>query len=215
MPFGPTNAPASFMDLMNRVFKPFLDQFIVLFIDDILVYSPDETIHEEHLHLALQTLREIKLYAKFSKCEFWLKSVSFLGHVISRAGVSVDPIKVEAITEWPRPKNATDIRSFLGLAGYYRKFVEGFSSIAMPLTRLTQKKYKFIWNEDCEKSFQTLKEKLASTPVLILPAENKDFTICSDASKDGLGCVLMQEGRVSDRLCIKAVETARAELSYS
>ncbi|XP_073030785.1 uncharacterized protein [Primulina eburnea] len=196
MPFGLTNAPAAFMDLMNRVFKPFLDQFTVVFIDDILVYSPDEASHEEHLHLALQILRENKLYAKFSKCEFWLRSVSFLGHVISRTGVSVDPRKVEAITEWPRPKNATDIRSFLGLAGYYRKFVEGFSSIAVPLTKLTQKNSKFTWSEDCEKSFQTLKEKLASTPVLILPAENKDFTIYSDASKDGLGCVLMQEGRV-------------------
>ncbi|XP_073024371.1 uncharacterized protein [Primulina eburnea] len=196
IPFGLTNAPAAFMDLMNRVFKPFLDQFIVVFIDDILVYSPDEASHEEHLHLALQILRENKLYAKFSKCEFWLRSVSFLGHVISRTGVSVDPRKVEAITEWPRPKNATDIRSFLGLAGYYRKFVEGLSSIAVPLTKLTQKNSKFTWSEDCEKSFQTLKEKLASTPVLILPAENKDFTIYSDASKDGLGCVLMQEGRV-------------------
>ncbi|XP_075485291.1 uncharacterized protein LOC142525011 [Primulina tabacum] len=196
MPFGLTNAPAAFMDIMNRVFKPFLDQCIVVFIDDILVYSPDETSHEEHLHLALQTLRENKLYAKFSKCEFWLRSVSFLGHVISREGVLVDPRKVEAITEWPRPKNATDIRSFLRLAGYYRKFVEGFSSIAVPLTKLTQKNAKFTWSEDCEKSFQRLKEKLSSTPVLILPAENKDFTIYSDASKDGLGCVLMQEGRV-------------------
>ncbi|XP_075473363.1 putative mitochondrial protein AtMg00860 [Primulina tabacum] len=191
MPFGLTNTLTTFMDLMNRVFKPFLDQFIVVFIDDILVYSPDEASHKEHLHLALQTLRENKLYAKFSKCEFWLRSVSFLGHVISKEGVSVDPRKVEAITEWPKPKNATDIRSFLGLAGYYRKFVEWFSSIAVPLTKLTQKNAKFTWSEDCEKSFHTLKEKLASTPVLILPAENKDFTIYSDISKEGLGCVLM------------------------
>ncbi|XP_073304087.1 uncharacterized protein [Primulina huaijiensis] len=196
MPFGLTNAPAAFMDLMNRVFKPFLDQFIVVFIDDILVYSSNERDHEEHLRIALQTLREKELYAKFKKCEFWLKSVSFLGHVISEAGVSVDPRKVEAITEWPKPKNATDIRSFLGLAGYYRKFVEGFSSIAIPLTKLTQKNSKFVWDEGCEKSFQTLKEKLASTPVLILPTEDKEFTIYSDASKEGLGCVLMQEGRV-------------------
>ncbi|XP_075473392.1 uncharacterized protein LOC142504403 [Primulina tabacum] len=154
----------AFMDLMKRVFKPFLDQFIVVFIDDILVYSSNEHDHEEHLRIALQTLREKELYAKFKKCEFWLKSVSFLGHVISEAGVSVDPKKVEAITEWPKPKNAADIRSFLGLAGYYRKFVEGFSSIAIPLTKLTQKNSKFIWDEGCEKSFQTLKEKLASTP---------------------------------------------------
>ncbi|XP_073307193.1 uncharacterized protein [Primulina huaijiensis] len=196
MPFGLTNAPAAFTDLMNRVFKPFLDQFIVVFIDDILVYSSNERDHEEHLRIALQTLRENELYAKFKKCEFWLKSVSFLGHVISEAGVSVDPRKVAAITEWPKPKNATDIRSFLGLAGYYRKFVEGFSSIAIPLTKLTQKNSKFVWDEGCEKSFQTLKEKLASTPVLILPTEDKEFTIYSDASKEGLRCVLMQERRV-------------------
>ncbi|XP_075489706.1 uncharacterized protein LOC142528550 [Primulina tabacum] len=184
MPFGLTNAPAAFMDLMNRVFKQFLDQFIVVFIDDILVYSSNEYDHEEHLRIALQTLREKELYAKFKKYEFWLKSVSFLGHVISEAGVSVDPMKVEAITEWPKPKNATDIRSFLGLAGYYRKFVEGFSSIAIPLTKLIQKNSKFVWDEGCEKIFQTLKEKLASTPVLILPTEDKEFTIYSDASKE-------------------------------
>ncbi|XP_073017989.1 uncharacterized protein [Primulina eburnea] len=153
MPFGLTNAPAAFMDLMNRVFKPFLDRFIVVFIDDILVYSPSKEDHEEHLRLTLQTLREKELYAKFKKCEFWLNSVSFLGHVISEAGVSVDPKKVESILDWPKPRNATDIRSFLGLAGYYRKFVEGFSSIAVPLTRLTQKNSKFIWDGNCEKSF--------------------------------------------------------------
>ncbi|XP_075473412.1 uncharacterized protein LOC142504429 [Primulina tabacum] len=179
-------APAELKELKEQL-QELLDKRQIrpmVFIDDILVYSPDETSHEEHLHIALQTLRENKLYAKLSKCEFWLRSVSFLGHVISKEGVSVDPRKVEAITEWPKPKNSTDIRSFLGLAGYYRKFVKGFSLIAVPLTKLTQKNSKFIWNEDCEKSFQTLKEKLASTPVLILPAENKDFTIYSEASKD-------------------------------
>ncbi|XP_073045974.1 uncharacterized protein [Primulina eburnea] len=193
MPFGLTNAPAAFMDLMNRVFKPFLDRFIVVFIDDILVYSPSKEDHEEHLRLTLQTLREKELYAKFKKCEFWLNSVSFLGHVLSEARISVDPKKVESILDWPKPRNSTDIRSFLGLAGYYRKFVEGFSSIAVPLTRLTQKNSKFIWDDNCEKSFQTLKEKLASTPVLVLPTEDKDFTIYSDASKEGLGCLKPHE----------------------
>ncbi|XP_073066032.1 uncharacterized protein [Primulina eburnea] len=196
MPFGLTNAPAAFMDLMNRVFKPFLDKFVVVFIDDILVYSSSEEDHKEHLRLTLQKLREKELYAKFKKCEFWLKSVTFLGHIISAAGVSVDPKKVEAIMDWSRPKNVTEIRSFLGLAGYYRKFVERFSSIAIPLTKITQKNSKFQWNEECEQSFETLKKKLASTPVLVLPTEGKDFTIYSDASKRGLGCVLMQDGRV-------------------
>ncbi|XP_075483572.1 uncharacterized protein LOC142523724 [Primulina tabacum] len=207
--FSKLDLRTAFMDLMNRVFKPFLDQFIVVFIDDILVYSPDESSHEEHLHLALQTLRENKLYAKFSKCEFWLWSVSFLRHVISRAGVSVDPRKVEAITEWQRSKNATDIRSFLGLAGYYRKFVEGFSSIAVPLMKLTQKNSKFIWDKDCEESFQTLKKKLASTPVLIFPAENKDFTIYSDASKDSLGCETVKLNQDRDPVLTKHKEQVR------
>ncbi|XP_073133683.1 uncharacterized protein [Henckelia pumila] len=196
MPFGLTNAPAAFMDLMNRVFKSFLDKFVVMFIDDILVYSPSDEEHKDHLRLTLQTLRENELYAKFKKCEFWLKSVTFLGHIISKDGVSVDSKKVEAVMDWPRPKTVTEVWSFLGLAGYYRKFVEGFSSIAILLTKLTQKNSKFNWDELCEKSFQTLKEKLASTPVLILPTEGKDFTIYSDESKEGLGCVLMQEGRV-------------------
>ncbi|XP_075500150.1 uncharacterized protein LOC142538738 [Primulina tabacum] len=154
MPFGLTNAPAAFMDLMNRVFKPFLDQFIVVFIDDKLVYSLNEKDHEEHLRIVLQTLREKELYAKFKKCEFWLNSVSFLRHVISASGVSVDPRNVEAITEWPKPKNTTDIRSFLGLAGYYRKFVEGFSSIAIPLTKLTQKNSKFVRTKVARKVFR-------------------------------------------------------------
>ncbi|XP_073152036.1 uncharacterized protein [Henckelia pumila] len=196
MPFGLTNAPAAFMDLMNRVFKPFLDKFVVVFIDDILVYSSSEEDHKEHLRLTLQTLREKELYAKFKKCEFWLKRVAFLGHIISKDGVSVDPKKVEAVMDWPRPKTVTEIRSFLGLAGYYRKFVEVFFSIAIPLTKLTQKNSKLNWDETCENSFEILKKKLASTPVLTLPAEGKDFTIYSDASKGGLGCVLMQDGRL-------------------
>jgi hypothetical protein len=137
MPFGLTNAPVAFMDLMNRVFKPFLDKFVVVFIDDILIYSKSKEDHERHLRLVLQVLKENKLYAKLKKCEFWLDSVAFLGHVISKDGISVDPKKVEAVVEWNRPNNVTEIHSFLGLAGYYRRFVEGFSHLAMPLTRLT------------------------------------------------------------------------------
>ncbi|OMO58913.1 reverse transcriptase [Corchorus capsularis] len=196
MPFGLTNAPAAFMDLMNRVFKDYLDKFVVVFIDDILVYSKSMEEHGEHLRLVLQILREKKLYAKFKKCEFWLDSVAFLGHVVSKDGISVDPEKVKAIVEWSRPTNATEVRSFLGLAGYYRRFVEGFSSIAMPMTKLTRKGAKFEWTKECEKSFKELKERLTSASVLTVPDGSGGFTIYSDASKKGLGCVLMQNGKV-------------------
>ncbi|XP_071920658.1 uncharacterized protein [Coffea arabica] len=169
MPFGLTNAPAAFMDLMHRVFKPYLDRFVVVFIDDILVYSKTCEEHEEHLSVVLQTLREHKLYAKFSKCEFWLEKVVFLGHVISHEGISVDPAKVEAVTNWKRPENPTEIRSFLGLAGYYRRFIKDFSKLAGPLTDLTKKYGQFIWNARCETSFQELKRRLTMAPVLVLP----------------------------------------------
>ncbi|KAL4026235.1 hypothetical protein IC575_014662 [Cucumis melo] len=196
MSFGLTNAPAVFMDLMNRVFREFLDTFVIVFIDDILIYSKTEAEHEEHLRIVLQTLRDNKLYAKFSKCEFWLKQVSFLGHVVSKAGVSVDPAKIEAVTGWTRPSTVSEVRSFLGLAGYYRRFVENFSRIATPLTQLTRKGAPFVWSKACEDSFQNLKQKLVTAPVLTVPDGSGSFVIYSDASKKGLGCVLMQQGKV-------------------
>ena len=127
MSFGLTNAPAVFMDYMNRVFRPFLDKFVVVFIDDILIYSKTEEEHAEHLRTVLQILKEKKLYAKLSKCEFWKDEVKFLGHVVSKKGIAVDPTKVEAVMDWKQPTTVTEIRSFLGLAGYYRKFIKGFS----------------------------------------------------------------------------------------
>ena len=130
MAFGLTNAPTSFMDLMNRVFRPYVDQFVVVFIDDILVYSKDEREHEQHLRIVIETLREKKLYAKLSKCDFWLKEVSFLGHIVSVEGIRVDLIKIVAVVNWKQPRNVTEVRSFLGLAKYYRRFVKGFSIIA-------------------------------------------------------------------------------------
>ena len=196
MPFGLTNAPAAFIDLMNKVFRPYLDRFVIVFIDDILVYSQSQEKHEEHLRTVLQTLRQKQLYAKFSKCEFWLDKVVFLGHVISAKGIYVDPQKIEAVVNWERPTNVTEVRSFLGLAGYYRRFVEGFSKIVTPLTRLTRKNAKFQWDDNCEKSFQELKACLTSAPVLTLPSGNEGFVVYSDASRQGLGCVLMQHGKV-------------------
>nr|GFB73281.1 RNA-directed DNA polymerase [Tanacetum cinerariifolium] len=184
------------MDLMNRIFHKFLDKFVIVFIDDILVFSKSKEEHEDHLRTVLQTLRREKLYAKFSKCEFWLSSVAFLGHIVSAEGITMDPVKVEAITKWPRPTPVTEVCSFLGLAGYYRRFVEGFSRLALPLTKLMRKGDKFVWNEEREKSFEELKQCLVSAPVLTLPSGSGGFQIYSDASKKGLGCVLMQPGKV-------------------
>ncbi|GJR14607.1 putative reverse transcriptase domain-containing protein [Tanacetum coccineum] len=144
MPFGLTNAPAVFMDLMNRVCKPYLDKFVIVFIDDILIYSKNKEEHEEHLKQILELLKKEELYAKFSKCEFWIPKVQFLGHVIDSEGIHVDPAKIESIKDWTSPKSPTEIHQFLGLAGYYRRFIEGFSKIAKPMTKLTQKKVKFL-----------------------------------------------------------------------
>ena len=140
MPFGLTNAPAYFINLMNKVFMEELDKFVVVFIDDILIYSKSAEEHEQHLRIVLEKLRAHELYAKFSKCEFWLTKISFLGHILSEDGVAVDPVKVEAITNWKQPTMVTEVRSFLGLVGYYRRFIEGFSKIARPMTELTKKR---------------------------------------------------------------------------
>ena len=149
MPFGLTNAPGAFMDLMNRVFRPYVDQFVVVFIDDILVYSKDRESHDTHLRVVSEILRKEQLYAKLSKCEFWLTEVSFLGHIVSKEGIRVDPKKIEVVVEWKPPKNVTEIRSFLGPVGYYRRFVKGFSMIAALMTRLLQKNVKYEWSEKC------------------------------------------------------------------
>ncbi|GJR87017.1 reverse transcriptase domain-containing protein [Tanacetum coccineum] len=196
MPFGMTNAPAIFMDLMNRVCKPYLDKFVIVFIDDILIYSKSEEEHEVHLKTILDLLKKEKLYAKFSKCEFWLKEVQFLGHVVNHDGIHVDPSKVESVKNWKTPESSTEIRSFLGLAGYYRRFIENFSKIAKPLTLLTQKNKTYVWGDEQEEAFRILKEKLCNAPVLALPDGPDDFVVYCDASKLGFGCVLMQKGKV-------------------
>ncbi|KAH0714923.1 hypothetical protein KY284_007828 [Solanum tuberosum] len=174
MPFGLTNTPATFMDLMNMVFRQYLDMFVIVFIADILIYSRSENEHIDHLRIVLRILKDQQLFAKFSKY----------------------PKKTDAVKSWSRPLIPSNIRSFLSLVGYYRRFVEGFSSIALPLTTLTQKKAKFIWSEAYENSFQKLKDRLTFAPVLTLPKGTNSFVVYCDASRIGLGCVLMQNGKV-------------------
>nr|GFA02018.1 retrotransposon protein, putative, Ty3-gypsy subclass [Tanacetum cinerariifolium] len=183
-------------DLMNHIFHEYLDKFVIVFIDEILVYSKTKEEHEENLRTVLGTLRQKKLYAKILKCEFRLGHVAFLGHTVSTDGITMDPAKVEAITKWPRLKTMIEIRSFLGLAGHYRRFVEGFSRLALPLTKLIRKGEKFVWDEEREKIFEELKKRLVSAPILTLPSGSGGFQIYSDASKKGLGCVIMQHDKV-------------------
>nr|GEZ78840.1 hypothetical protein [Tanacetum cinerariifolium]GEZ78851.1 hypothetical protein [Tanacetum cinerariifolium] len=186
MPFGLTNAPDVFMNLMNRVCKPYLDKLNIVFIDDILVYSKDVEEHEKHLKIILELLKKERLYAKFLKCDFWLDSVQFIGYVIDRNGVHVDPAKIEAIKSWAAPMTPTEVRQFLRLVGYYRRFIEGFSLISKPLTRLTQKNKKYEWGkEEEEEAFQTLKRKLYSASILALLGGTKDFVVYYDASLKG------------------------------
>ena len=173
-----------------------MDRFVKVFIDDILVYSGSSKERSKHLRIVLQTLRERQLYAKLNKCQFWLDRVAFLGHVISVEGVCVDPQNIEAVVNWKPPRNVLEVRSFLGLAGYYMKFVEGFSRIAAPLTKLTRKNVKYDWVDACQQSFEELKGRLTSAPVLALSNGRDGFVVYSDDFRQGLDCVLMQNDRV-------------------
>jgi hypothetical protein len=185
MSFGLTNAPAYFMYLMNKVFIEYLDKFVVVFIDDILISSKTEEEHEKHLTLVLEKLRSNQLYAKFSKCEFWLTKVAFLGHVISTGGVSVDPGKVKDVLNWMPPTTTSEIQSFMRLAGYYRRFVKDFSKIAKPMMKLFEKNKAFEWTTECQARFEELRKHLTSAPVLVLPNLTKKFDINCDASRRG------------------------------
>jgi hypothetical protein len=196
MSIGLTKAPAQFTYLMNSIFMPELDKFVVVFIDDILIYSKNEEEHAQHLRIVLTRLREHQLYAKFSKCAFWLEEIQFLGHILFAKGIAVDPSKIKDILEWKPPTTVHQVRSFLGLAGYYRQFIPDFSKLVKPITSLLKNDTKFNWSSRCNEAFEQLKVLLTTAPVLAQPDIEKPFDVYCDASGSGLGCVLMQEGRV-------------------
>ena len=195
MPFGLTNASSTFMRLMNHVLHSFIGKYVVVYFDDILVYSKSLDEHVEHLHSVFRVLKENKLYANLKKCSFCMESIVFLGFVVSSKGISVDEEKVKANRDWPRPKNASEVRSFHGLASFYRRFVKDFSSIATPLNELVKKNVVFKWDDVHEKAFNTLKEKLTNAPLLCLPNFDKAFEVECDASGVGIGAVLMQDSK--------------------
>ena len=195
MPFGLTNAPSTFMRLMNHILRAFLGKFVVVYFDDILVYSNCLDDHVEHLKCVLDVLRKEMLYANFKKCTFCMDRVVFLGYVVSGNGIEVDEDKIKAIKEWPTPKSVTEVRSFHGLASFYRRFVKDFSTIAAPLTDVIKKNVNFHWGEEQQNAFQMLKDRLCSTSVLALPNFDKMFELECDASGIGIGAVLMQEKR--------------------
>ncbi|GKA85725.1 putative reverse transcriptase domain-containing protein [Tanacetum coccineum] len=194
MPFGLTNALAVFKDLMNRVCKPYLDKFFIVFIDDIMIYSKSKEEHVVHLKLIQELLEKEKLYSKLSKCEFWLQEIKFLWHVVNNNGIHVDPNKIKSVKNWKTLESPIKIRSFLGLAGYYQRFIKNFSKIAKPPTLLTQKNKNYEWIDKKEEAFRILKDKLCNDLVLALPAD--DFFVSCDASNQGFRCVLMQRGKV-------------------
>jgi hypothetical protein len=196
VPFGMTNAPVVFMCLMNGIFINYLYKFVIVFLDDILVYSMLEEENVHHLILVLQVLREHQLHAKLIKCSFYKEKIHYLGHIISEHSITVDPEKNEAIRGWPMPRNVSKVIYFMALAGYYRRFIAGFSKISHPTTSLQKKGIKFEWTSECEENFNLLKELPTSAPILKIVDPNESFVVCTNACKDELGGVVTQNGHV-------------------
>ncbi len=204
MPFGLTNAPSTFQRIMNDALRPFIGKFVVVYLDDILIFSKTETEHTVHLDKVLEALQANELFAKPSKCTIGVASLEFCGHIIGNNRCKPTPAKVSSITEWPQPRNVHEVRQLLGLVSYYRRYIRDFAKVAAPLSdllveadaELRKKRFRPIqWNPQCEYAFRTLKDALANDPVLIQVDETKPFRIETDCSEWALGCVLTQEGQ--------------------
>src|ERR1700739_1311011 len=181
------------MHLMQQTFRQYLDDFVIVFLDDVLIYSQTKAEHAQHLRTVLQVLRDKKLYAKLSKCEFFSTEIGFLGHVINADGIKMEQSKVDAVTKWPAPKDIHELRSFLGLAGYYRRFVKGFSKIASPLSALLRKNAPYDWTEAQQHAFEQLKAAVTTAPILIIPDPTFQYTLVTDASEFAIGAALCQD----------------------
>ena len=215
LPFGLTNAPATFMHLMNSIFAEYLDKFVVIFLDDILIYSKNMEEHKQHLKIVFEILRKNQLYASKKKCEFAKTDIEFLGHRVSSEGIHVDPSKTKTIENWPILQNVHEVRSFLGLCSYYRRFVHDFAKIASPLTDLLKKEKAFEWTQECQQAFDTLKHKLTTTPVLLVPNPDLPWTIATDASDQAIGAILLQDhGKGLQPIAYESQELQPAELNY-
>jgi len=193
MPFGLKNATATYQHFINNVLSDYLDDFVISYIDDILIYSNSLEEHHEHVKKVLKKLLENSLYIKLEKCEFDVTETTFLGCILSKDGLKVDPEKVKAILDWPVPSNVKEIQSFIGLCNYYRIFIKEFAKIAQPLHKLTRKNDPFLWGFDQQKSFDKLKELFTSAPILGNPDSNKPFIVETDASNFAVGAILSQE----------------------
>ena len=217
MPFGLSNAPSTFMKLMNQVLKPFIGKFVVVYFDDILIYSKTEVAHYNHMREVLVVLQANELYINLKKCSFLTDKLLFLGYVVSADGIQVDEDKVRAVKEWPTPKTVSDVQSFHGLATFYQRFVRDFSSIVAPITECL-KKGKFLWGKEVEQSFALIKEKLCTAQVLALPNFDKVFQVECDASVVGIGPVLSQDNRLvaffNEKVCEARSKWSAYELEF-
>ena len=216
MPFGLTNAPAVVQAMINDVLRDFLDQFVYVYLDDILIYSPDLESHRHHVNQVLQRLLDNQLYVKAEKSEFHVSTVTFLGFIVSPGKVEMDPAKISAVAEWPTPTSLQKVQQFLGFANFYRRFIRGFSSIAAPLHTLTSPRVRFLWSPEAESSFNELKRRFTSAPVLTLPDSQRQFVVEVDASNDGVGGGLVSTvgGRQNAplHLPVTAAHPGRAQL---